>query len=371
MQEKKLRNTESGKVQRLTLAEQIDHVVRRSRAFYTSPSPGHLLIHCEIPVDRPPLPALTNFDLHGQLEEWLQALLDYYRPLWKIKNDLDDDTLPNICPWFGIAEHSAWTGAEVHLQETTSLPVPFIHELADVEKLSFTPAQPWFQLMKRGYEWLRHRQDGTFLLSLRGTMAPLDLANAIRGNDLFTDFFLQPELVHRLLEKLSQGIRWYFSHLLDWSDCVQDGKVFWITGGWMPKGTFGHLSNDATLLCSADSYRDFSYPVEKELVSHYEGSLYHIHNEKWHYVPLLASLPGMRLLEVSNDPNAVPTLEDLDTVYRHTGDCNLLLHGTSEQVRRHIAELRRRNVFLQISCRDRDDARDLVRLVRSHSVFRS
>ncbi|MBN1541112.1 hypothetical protein JW992_03130 [candidate division KSB1 bacterium] len=352
------------------LSEQIHRVVRRASAFYQSPTPGHLLIHCEIPVERPPLPPLNDFDLHGRLDKWMQALLAYYRPLWELKKDLDDDTLPNICPWFGIAEHSAWTGAEVHLQETTSLPIPFIHNIEDVENLAFTPDQPWYRLMKRGYELLRRWQDDTYVISLRGTMAPLDIANAIRGNDIFTDFVLQPELVHRLLARLCQGIRWYFDQLIGWTDRVEGGTVFWITGGWMPFGTLGHLSNDAALLCSAECYETFSYPVETELARHYKGLLYHVHNEKWHYVPKLASLPGMRLLEVSNDPNALPSLENLETVYRHTGNCNLLLHGTSDQVRAHIGELTQRNVFLQVACRDKADARDLVQLLRSQSAFK-
>lgn len=73
------------------------------------------------------------------------------------------------------------------------------------------------------------------------------------------------------------------------------------------------------------------------------------------------------LLEVTNDPKTPPALEDLPRVLAATGTANLMLYGTSAQVRAHLGELTSRNVFLDVTCTDRADAEDIVAFVRARS----
>jgi hypothetical protein len=351
----------------MRLTEQIERVVSRSRAFYRKAEPGHLLINAEIPVEAPPIPPLDQFDLDRQLAEWLDYRLAAARPAWQVKQGLDDDAIPAICPFFGIAEHSAWLGLEVRLQETTCLPVPIIHEPSDLHKLRCSQEDRWFRIMKASYEHLRRQKDGTFVLSMRGTMAPMDLANAVRGDGLFTDFLRQPGFCHELLRYLVGAIQWYLGHLLSWADDINGGRVFRHYGPWMPAGTIGHLANDAAMLCSPRVYEEFGFPYESCLVDGYQAVFYHVHNEKLHYVPRLAQLPHLALLEVTDDPKTAPCIEDLPRILTATGSVNLMLHATSDQVRRHLGELQERNVFLLVNCQDRADAEDIVALTRDRS----
>jgi hypothetical protein len=351
----------------MNLTERIGRVARRSRAFYLKTEPGHLLINAEVPADAPAIPPLDQFDLDGQLADWLDCQLAAARPAWQAKQGLDDDAIPSICPFFGIAEHSAWLGLQVRLQETTCLPVPAIQEPSDLGRLRCSETDRWFGIVKAGYDHLRGRQDGTFVLSVRGTMAPMDVANAVRGDDLFTDFLLQPGFCHELLRFLTGAIRWYFGYLSSWADEVEGGHVFRHYGPWLPAGTLGHLANDAAMLCSPKVYEQFGYPYEASLVEGYSAVYYHVHNEKLHYVPRLAQLPHLALLEVTDDPRTAPCIEDLPRVLGATGAAKLMLHATSDQVRRHLDDLRERNAFLQVTCQDRADAEDIVAFVRDRS----
>jgi hypothetical protein len=74
---------------------------------------------------------------------------------------------------------------------------------------------------------------------------------------------------------------------------------------------------------------------------------------------------------VTNDPKTPPALEDLPRVLAATGGAtggaNLMLYGTSDQVRAHIDELKSRNVLLSVACRDRADADDIVAFIRARS----
>jgi hypothetical protein len=301
------------------------------------------------------------------MTDWLDCKLAQGRVNWRAKEGLDDDTIPSICPTFGIAEHSAWLGMDVILQEDTCLPIPIIREPADLKKLRCSEENRWFGIMKTGYDYLRSKQDGSFVLSVRGTMAPMEIANAVRGDELFLDFLLQPDFVHQLMTVCVEVLRWYYPRLCSWADRINKSYVFLYGMSWMPPRTIGHLANDAAMLCSPEVYAEFGLLYETRLVEGYDHVLYHVHNEKLHHIPELTKLPGLTLLEITNDPTAPPTIEDLARVFAATGSINLMLTMTSNQVRDHLDELEGRNVFLQIDCRDRSDAEDIIAFVRDRS----
>ncbi|MGC8782601.1 MAG: hypothetical protein ACP5UQ_17205 [Anaerolineae bacterium] len=351
----------------MNLSQHTARVVARCRAFYAAHEPGHFLINAHVPADAPAVPPLYEFDLDRQLTVWLDHQLDAARAEWAAKAGLDDDTVPSICPRFGIAEHSAWLGADVQLQETTCLPIPILKTPADLERLTLSTATRWHRIMRDSYAYLYGRNDGSFFVSVRGTMAPMDMANAIRGDDLFSDFLTAPQFVHRLMAFLVTAIRWYYDQVWAWADDVAGGRIFMYHSSWMGPRTIGHLSNDAAMLCSPKIYDAFGFPYERQLVEGYAGVLYHVHNEKLHFAPRVAQLPNLTLLEVTNDPKTPSALEDLPRVLAATGTANLMLHATSDQVRAHIGELKGRNVLLDVTCADRADAEDIVAFVRSHS----
>ena len=45
-----------------------------------------------------------------------------------------------------------------------------------------------------------------------------------------------------------------------------------------------------------------------------------------------------------------------------------MLAGTSDQVRERIDELKQRNVYLQVRCRDTADANDIIAFIRDASA---
>ena len=348
------------------LHERTRTVVQRHRGFVAAAGPGHYLVVTHVPAEAPPVPPLSSFDLDRELGRWLDCQLAAARPAWRARQDVDDDALPCICPRFGIAEHSAWLGMEVRLQEDTSLPVPLVRSPEDLGRIRLSDRTRWFRHMREGYQHLRRRQDGSFLLSVRGTMTPMDLGNAVRGDELFADFLAEPEFAHRLMRRMVEAIRWYYPQLVSWADPVEGGNVF-AFGGWLGPGCMGHTSNDAAMLCSPEVYAEFGFPYERETFAGYRQVLYHVHNEKLHFVPELCRHPNLALLEVTRDPKTPPAIEDLPRICAATASASLSLVATSDQIRAHIGELAGRNVFLEARCADRGDARDVIALVRSRS----
>jgi hypothetical protein len=342
-------------------------VIKRAQQFYQARAPGFFLINTNFPVATPDIPPLNEFELDSQLGEWLDYSLTNAQIFWDAKQNINDDSIPSICPRFGIAEHSAWLGMEVILQQDTCLSVPLLESPEDLNKLVLSEQNKWFQYMKKGYDYLRSKQDGTFVLSHRGTMSPMDIANAIRGDEIFLDFILNPEFAHRLMNFLVKAIDWYYGFICSWADKVHEGHVFFFGNIWMGQNSMGHLSNDLAMLCSKEIYKEFGFPYESQLTKKFQSILYHVHNEKMHYFQKLIKLPGLALLEVSNDPNIPETLENLQSIFAQTDEINLMLSGSSDQVRNHIDELKERNVWLQVKCVDKLDAEDIVKFVRDRS----
>ncbi|MDZ7333274.1 MAG: hypothetical protein ONB31_14970 [candidate division KSB1 bacterium] len=86
------------------------------------------------------------------------------------------------------------------LQKDTCFSIPSVKAPEDLERVTISEGTKWLQYMKKGNDYLRSHQDGSFVLLMRVTVAPMDYANALRDDELFMDFILQPDFVHCLIK---------------------------------------------------------------------------------------------------------------------------------------------------------------------------
>ena len=100
----------------------------------------------------------------------------------------------------------AWLGTDVLLQDNTCLPVPLLTGDAGLERIRWGEDQPWFRYMQRGYRYLASRKDGTFVVANRGAIMPMDIANGLCGDQLFTDFYDRPDFVHSTMMLQAEAI---------------------------------------------------------------------------------------------------------------------------------------------------------------------
>lgn len=353
------------------LQSQIASVVPRTRAYLNARGPGHLLINAFFPVEEKPLPPLDTLVLHdaNDLHRWLGLQLENKRAFFQAREGLEDDFIPAMAPSFGYAEHTAWLGLDVLLQPTTSLAKPVYSDISEApEKLAFSPDAPWVRLMRESYDWLRENQRGDFVLSVRGASSPMELANAMRGDDIFVDFLDEPDHCHRLIGALTDLYPTYLNLLRSWCDPVEDGHILSsYLNVWMGPNAVGHLSNDAAMLCSSSIYEEFGFPYESRLLEHYDNAFYHVHSEKMHYLPLLTKLPNLRLVQVQDDPRVGPNMKNLDAIFAATNSVPLLLAGSPEEIYPQLDRLADRNVYLRAYCANRSEAEALVAVVRKKS----
>jgi len=77
-----------------------------------------------------------------------------------------------------------------------------------------------------------------------------------------------------------------------------------------------------------------------------------------------------KLLEISEDPIVPESIENLDTIYASTpGISHLMIHGTPDQFKKNIHKLKQRNVFCDVLCSTKDEAKEMVLFIYKHSIL--
>ena len=348
----------------------IQDVVRRSRAFYQAAAPGHFLLAIYLPHEWTPIPDFTSvgWDDPRELHRVLDAQLENHRALWRVREGLDDDTLPCIAPRFGYAEHTAWLGMRIRWQKDTSLGEPFLTSEKQIDALDLQEDSFGYRLMRDSYAYLRGKQQGDFFLAVRGNASPMELANAVRGDEIFSDFIEEPEFCHRLIRRLASIYPKYLNRLRSWADEIDGGHLFWQHHGWIGPNAMGHFSNDAAMLCGPDIYAEFGFPYEEEMMAQWDHALFHIHTAQMHYVPQLAKLSRLRLLQVTEDPGTGTNFAAINRILAQTGKANLLITTNSKELREKLDTVRDRNAFFVATCENREDAEDLIAWIRDQSA---
>jgi len=200
-------------------------------------------------------------------------------------------------------------------------------------------------------------------------MAPLDVANALRGNDLFLDFYDHPEEVHRLLEFCTRACAFYLDH--------QRRVVPALAGGtmsgcyvWMPGNSAGHLSEDASVLCSAAQYREFGRAYTVRLVAPFDHAFMHLHTAGARTFPDILSIPRLDFIELANDPNAPRGLALCAAQPALFTSKIVKLFVTPEEIHRHLDYLRQAKTVLFCTVADPAEGHAAIELVRRELPIR-
>lgn len=291
----------------------------------------------------------------------IDALLDYVMKRQSVK----DDFLPSIAPWFGIAEHSAFVGGKVTYGGDTSY---HHHPLTDwslMDDLTYDEDNENFAMLMSSLRHVKKRSETEgFIPRLRGVMAPMDMANAIRGNDLFMDLYDNAANVKKLCEFCLEAGKWTMKHQKEIVGQINGGTMTGF-GIWVPGDSVGQVSEDASSLCSVDSYREFGRPYTERLLENYDGALVHIHTIGRHVLPEVAAMDKVKYIELSYDP-AQPKPID---VYKEYGDVLkdqiVVLNATPEDIRDNCEFLQNRKTVVMMTCGTLAEAESIADFVKS------
>lgn len=342
-----------------------EEILQKNISFTQNPNKKGVLLHVGYisGLKLPPVKALELWNLPKESEDYLDACILREKEMWRQRKNLQDDTIPCMKPYFGIAEHSAFVGGKVSYGGNTSYHHNPIETWDDFDKLSLSEDNENFKMLLRSMEYLKKQgQKQGFFAMLRGGEAPMDMANALRGNELFTDFYDEEENVHRLLNFCLDAARWTFSHQLDIVGTLQGGVLSGL-GVWLPEKSIGHLSEDASCMCSTNFYNDFGKSYTQKLLKDYHCGLFHVHTMGRHILPLIASIEKAKFIQLTYDPNQPTPIEVYKEYQQELKDKTVVVSMLPSEIEENMEFLAQRKTIIELQETTLQEAINVAKLL--------
>ena len=306
---------------------------------------------------------LSDWNFPFELYTYLDTIIETAEQHWKQRDGIDDDLLPSVCPWFGIAEHSAVMGGDMHFTDITSFQIPFVTGWDKLDSIVLSEDNKWFKILMDSFRYIREKTEGRFLVRLRGGESPLDMANAIRGNVIFTDMYDYSDELKKLLDICEKGLRWYFEHQKKNSGELDGG---WISGYsvWMPGNSAGHLSEDATVMCSPAMYREFGKSYTERFCAAHDNVMIHLHGAGRHAFKEIAGIPQFTIIELTNDPKSpggIELFKEYENIFENK---IIMLHLTGKEFEENRNFLASKKIIVDYAARSVEDAAAMIKSVR-------
>lgn len=209
------------------VSERVGHYER----FYRSNRPGDLLIVVRQNPYWVTKKHLFEYDFehHGHLQ-MAEDMARCAEDMLEKSEAAGDDLIPWMSPDFGIAIHHAYViDVPVTFAEWTSwAPHPLEGDdgYSRLGEVVYNRDNRWVRLIREMVQYWKARSRQPYLINGHHHFSPLDMANALRGNGLFTDFYDVPERVTELLRRCTETI---IAHEMDLRREIgpQPGMPFW------------------------------------------------------------------------------------------------------------------------------------------------
>lgn len=237
--------------------------------------------------------------------------------------DLHDDTLPMIRANFGVAILPSLFGVEYRLSGNDLPWVTPLREPSEIERL-IARGIPMLTAGLGGkvfeaYEYYLEQLEKypvcreCIAFCHPDLQGPFDIAHLIWGTEIYYALYDSPELVHRLLELVTET---YIRYLEALKRLIRDstGRYLFHWGSLFKGGMV--LRNDTAVNLSREMYEIFVRPYDEKIFRAFEGGSIHFCGRGDQWISSMLQCQGLQALNNGQPPNMKFGIEYLRSIYK-------------------------------------------------------
>lgn len=150
------------------------------------------------------------------------------------------------------------------------------------------------------------------------TQGPMDIVELLWGSELFTDVVDRPDLVHALLDLVTET---YIAFMHEWQRRIAPENGHAVHWSLLHRGRI-MLRDDSAMNFSPAMFDEFIRPYEQRCLDEFGGGAIHFCGRGDHWIGRLSSMRGVFAVNLSQ-----PECNDMEAIYRGTVDEGVNLIG--------------------------------------------
>lgn len=336
--------------------KRINTLIDRCRKMYEDPDHSQPMIIINVRVDNLPV---WEERLADPLV-MMKARLDELRPHLLI----EDDCIPTLRVEFGTGQVAAAFGCEI-INPTNSYPAVKSHVLAnagDVYKLTKPSLDAgMFKRLKEFTECFLDNMPDGLLIQPSDLQSPFNCSHLIRGNDIFLDFYDNPEALDALLDIVTD----YLIDLVPYLKRMVNSENDWFLDyGALWKGG-ARISNCSMQMISPEFYRKHVLDRDIRLFKAIGGGRIHYCGTNTDVINDFIRIPGLTGFDFLGGMKAQDVWDLADRTPKNIVFLKNVEIGTKEMQKLLSGKWpKKRNIIIYTNASSIDEGKDILKKMR-------
>ena len=300
---------------------------------------------------------LTNYDYSNDFNQYVADLLRGHIDMMEQRKSVDDNFFPNFNINMGIGDYSAFVTGDIVFNKETSWSTPSLKNLEDYKSFEPIGSSLWYRRYMIILEELLKQTSESGIPFCRGFFSPLDLAESLRGEHIYYDFYDEPEKLHELLDYCADVTIHFAEDIYALIKKYRKGSKY---GTFYSEGMI-NMSEDIACMISDDLYREFCAPHTQKVIDHFGVGHMHCHSRAMYLVKEICSLKNVANLWLATDPNQPRPFDCLEQLIKDAnGVCLAIDCENFEEIEKNKQILKQGNFSICLPVKTCDEAIDCV-----------
>ena len=272
---------------------------------------------------------------------------------------------------------SLFTGQDVVFQKMTSYNTDyFLENWDDFHKLKFNPDNRFIQYELEIWRGMASEYIPGLPVITHQLRSPLDLANALRGNQLFVDLYDAPDKVDQLLDACA-GITMEYERFMRSEISVLRDAPGGCCGVALPQPGMLFINGDPIDLINPEMGDRFNKPFVEKLAAAAGSIYFHHHSIGLSRASNVSKIAGVTVQEIAQDPTGPRLIDNIESFVEPSKSLPIHLHmgypyydtdfSTEDEIREIVDRMGDGRFIFQMRADTAKDLNKLIAFARSYA----